>query len=150
MAYWENGRKARGGVLNITLATTATQLVQAFMESIAYDTRNTLALMRGEGIGVERIRITGGGARSAWWTQLKADVTGVPVEVVTQPEPGTLGAALLAGVAVGVYSDLEAISRALSGTARVYEPNTARAAQHLKRMQTYEATVAALLQTGFG
>ena len=150
MAYWQDGRKARGGVLNMTLATTGTQIVQAFMESIAYDTKNTLALMRGEGIAVERVRITGGGARSAWWTQLKADITGVAVEVVTQQEPGTLGAALLAGVAVGVYSDLESIGRALPGTSRVYEPDTARAAQHLARMQTYEATIAALLQTGFG
>jgi len=147
MAYWEDGRKLRGGVLNMTLATTGTQIVQAFMESIAYDTRNTLALMKDEGIAVERIRITGGGARSAWWTQLKADITGVPVEVVGQPEPGTLGAALLAGVAVGVYSDLEAISRTLSGTLCVYEPDIARAAQHHARMQTYQATVAALLQT---
>jgi xylulokinase len=147
MAYWEEGRKARGGVLNMTLATRGAEIVQAFMESIAYDTRNTLALMKEEGIAVERIRITGGGARSAWWTQLKADVTNVPVEVVSQPEPGTLGAALLAGVAVGVYDDMEAISRALSGTSCAYEPDTARAAQHHARMQTYQATVAALLQT---
>jgi len=147
MAYWEEGRKARGGVLNMTLATSGAEIVQAFMESIAYDTRNTLALMKEEGIAVERIRITGGGARSAWWTQLKADITGVPIEVVSQPEPGTLGAALLAGVAVGVYSDLDAISRTLSGTSCAYEPDTARAAQHHARMQTYQATVAALLQT---
>jgi sugar (pentulose or hexulose) kinase len=92
------------------------------------------------------MRITGGGARSAWWTQLKADITGLPVEVVSQPEPGTLGAALLAGVAVRVYSDQEAISRRLSGTACVYEPDPTRAAQHHARMDTYQATVAALLQ----
>ncbi|HYV29576.1 MAG TPA: FGGY-family carbohydrate kinase [Candidatus Binatia bacterium] len=147
MAYWEDGRKARGGVLNMTLATRGAEIVQAFMESIAYDTRNTLALMKKEGIAVERIRITGGGARSAWWTQLKADVTNVPVEVVRQPEPGTLGAALLAGVAIGSYNDMEAISRALSGTSRVYEPDAARASQHYARMETYHATVAALLQT---
>ncbi len=75
---------------------------QAFMESIAYDTVNTLDLMRAQGIAVERIRITGGGSRSAWWTQLKADMTNMPVEVVTQPEPGTLGAALLGGYAIGL------------------------------------------------
>jgi xylulokinase len=150
MAYWGDGRKARGGILNMTLATTAPQIVQALMESIAYDTRNTLALMKEQGIRVERIRITGGGARSTWWTQLKADVTTVPIEVVIQPEPGTLGAALLAGAAVGVYGDLNAVSRMLSATSRVYEPDTARAAKHHARMRTYHATVAALLQTGFG
>jgi xylulokinase len=149
MAYWEDGRKLRGGVLNMTLATTGAQIVQAFMESVAYDTSNTLALIKEEGIAVERIRITGGGARSAWWTQLKADITGVPVEVVSQPEPGTLGAALLAGVAVGVYSDLESVSRGLSGTSCAFEPDGARAAQHQARRETYHATVAALLQTTY-
>jgi xylulokinase len=149
MAYWQDGRKARGGVLNMTLATTGAQIVQAFMESIAYDTRNTLALMKQEGVAVERIRITGGGARSRWWTQLKADVINLPIEVVSQPEPGTFGAALLAGVAVSVYSDLETVSRALSGTSRVHEPDAARVSQHQARMQTYHATMAALLQTAY-
>jgi len=77
-------------------------------------------------------------------------VTNLPVEVVSQPEPGTLGAALLAGVAVGVYDDMEAFSHALAGTSRVYEPDAARASQHHVRMQTYHATVAALLQTAYG
>jgi len=71
----------------------------------------------------------------------------VPLEVVRQPEPGTLGAALLGGVAIGSYNDMEAISRALSGTSRAYEPDAARASQHYARIVTYHATVAALLQT---
>lgn len=146
MAYWEDGRKARGSVLNLTLASTGAQIVQAFMESIGYDTRNTLALLQEEGIPIQRMRITGGGARSAWWTQLKADVTNVPVEVVSQPEPGTLGAALLAGWAVGAYSDVEEASRALSGTSCVYEPDRARASLHEDRIREYHQTVANLLE----
>jgi sugar (pentulose or hexulose) kinase len=59
MAYWEDGASARRR-LNMTLATSGRNRA-AFMESIAYDTRNTLALMKEEGIAVERIRITGGG-----------------------------------------------------------------------------------------
>ncbi len=146
MTFWENGRKARGGLIGLTLATSKTDVVQAFMESIAYDTVNTLGLMREEGIAIKRIRITGGGARSAWWTQLKADMTNMPIEVVAHPEPGTLGAALLAGLAIGVYDDMEAISIKYSGTAAVYEPAPDRAALHAERLEKYRQLMALLLE----
>jgi xylulokinase len=146
MTYWEDGRKARGGLLGLTLATTGIDIVQAFMESIAYDTVNTLTLMRREGIPIDKIRITGGGARSPWWTQLKADMTNLPVEVVAHPEPGTLGAALLAGLAIGVYGDLEDISRRLSGTETTYLPNPERAERHQARLETYRQLMDLLLR----
>ncbi|NLE45515.1 MAG: hypothetical protein GX620_12415 [Chloroflexi bacterium] len=146
MTYWENGRKARGGLIGLTLATSGTDVVQAFMEGIAYDTVNTLSLMVDEGIGVERIRITGGGARSTWWTQLKADVTGRPIEVVAHPEPGTLGAALLAGLATGVYGEIETVSERLAGTAAVYEPDPDRAALHQDKLESYRELMALLLE----
>jgi xylulokinase len=116
------------------------------MESIAYDTVNSLSLMQNEGIEVKRIRITGGGARSAWWTQLKADMTDMPIEVVEHSEPGTLGAALLAGFATGVYDDMEAVSVEYSGTKSVFTPNPARAAQHQERLEKYRALMALLLE----
>lgn len=146
MTYWENGRKARGGLLNLTLATASVDIVQAFMESIAYDLVNTLTLIREEGIEVKRIRITGGGARSKWWTQLKSDLTNMPIEVVAHPEPGTLGAALLAGLAIGVYDDMEGINRKYSGTAETYQPNPDRAAWHMTRLETYRTAMKMLLE----
>ncbi len=146
MTYWDDGRKARGGLIGLSLATSKVDVVQAFMESIAYDTVNTLSLMRAEGIPVERIRITGGGARSPWWTQLKADMTNMPIEVVACPEPGTLGAALLAGLAVGTYADLEGISRKFSGTQSVYLPHPERGALHQERFETYNKLMALLLE----
>jgi xylulokinase len=146
MTYWDQGRKARGGLLGLTLATSPVDVLQAFMESIAYDTVNTLSLIKAEGVAVDRIRITGGGARSAWWTQLKADMTNMPIAVVKHPEPGTLGAALLAGLAVGIYTDLEEISRKYSGTKAVYEPNPRRADLHQERYEKYCKLMALLLE----
>jgi xylulokinase len=146
MTYWEDGRKARGGLIGLTLATSKTEVVQAFMESIAYDTANSLLWMMEEGIEVERIRITGGGARSSWWTQLKADMTNKPIEVVAHPEPGTLGAALLAGLAIGVYDDIQETSRIYSGTKAIHEPDPGRAALHQERLETYRKLMALLLE----
>jgi xylulokinase len=147
MTYWDDGRKAKGGLLGLTLATSKADVIQAFMESIAYDTVNTLSLMRDEGVAASGcIRITGGGARSAWWTQLKADMTGAPIEVVAHPEPGTLGAALLAGLATGVYDDLQEVSAGLSGTSAVYTPDPSRAALHAERLDAYRQLMALLLE----
>jgi xylulokinase len=145
MLYWENGRKARGALLGLTLATEDVDIVKAFMESIAYDHVNTLSLLADERVPVKRFRATGGGTRSMWWTQLKADVTNVPVEVVDQPEPGTLGAALLAGLAIGVIDNLEEAALSFAGTGRVYEPNQKRAALHQERLGYYRKTVETLL-----
>jgi xylulokinase len=147
MAYWEDGRKARGALAGLTLATGPVDIVQAFMESIAYDHANTFSLLAEEGVRVERIRAVGGGARSLWWTQLKADLTGLPVEVVEGQEAGTLGAAILAGLAVGIYTDLEEISRAFSGTARVHEPDPGRAKLHQERLESYQSLVPTLIST---
>jgi len=146
MAYWEDGRKAKGGLVGITLATSKADVVQAFMESIAYDSANTLSMMREEGIKVDHIRITGGGARSAWWTQLKADMTDKPIEVVEATEPGTLGAALLAGLAIGLYDDIEGISKEFSGTKLIYTPNQKRAALHKERFERYQQLMTLLLK----
>jgi len=149
MLYWQGGRKLRGVLLGLTLATNPIDIVQAFMESIAYDHVNTLSLLNDEGVKVDHIRATGGGTRSEWWTQLKADLLQVPIEVVAGQEPGTLGAALLAGVGIGVFNDLDEASQACSGTSRVHLPDPARADLHRERLETYRNVVPNLLSTVF-
>jgi xylulokinase len=146
MTYWEGGRKAKGALLGLTLATSKADLVQAFMESIAYDLVNTLSLLGEEGIEVNSIRITGGGSRSAWWTQLKSDLVNKPIEVVEQKEPGTFGAALLAGYALGVYHDLESTSKELSRSKITYTPHPERYRAHEQRLEAYKRLMALLLE----
>lgn len=145
MAYWEDGRKAKGGLIGLTLATSKSDVVQAFMESVGYDTVNTLSMMKEEGVEVERIQITGGGARSPWWTQFKADVTNMPIEVVEHPEPGTRGAALLAGYAIGLFDDLAEIAQARSDDPTVYMPDPERAALHQERLEEYRHLITVML-----
>ncbi len=145
MMYWEGGRKARGTLLGLTLSTSPLDIVKAFMESVAYDHVNTLSLLRAEGVRVERLKATGGGTRSEWWTQLKADMVGIPIEVGAQPEPGTLGAAMLAGLAVGRYDDLEETCQHLTGIRRTYVPSASRKELHRDRLEYYNQLVPTLL-----
>ncbi len=149
MLYWEHGRKLRGVLAGMTLATSPADIVQAFMESIAYDHANTFGMLHEEGIQVDQIRATGGGTRSEWWTQLKADTLQVPIEVATQPEPGTLGAALLAGYGIGIYTDLDEASQACSVTGRIYQPDARRAALHQERLGLYRSAVPKILSAVF-
>ena len=113
--YWEGGRKLRGALFGLTLATSQIDIVRGFMDSISYDHVNTLSLLREQGVKIETVKAMGGGSRSAWWTQLKCDMMGVPIEVISQPEPGTLGAALLAGVAIGTYNNITEASKKFAG-----------------------------------
>ena len=115
-----------GRFSGVTLATTAVDLVRALMEGIALRFASSLEGLREHGIGTEAIRATGGGSRSAWWLQLMADVTGTPVEVVAAEEPGTLGAAILAGVGSGAYPTVSDACARLVAMARRYEPDAAR------------------------
>lgn len=149
MLHWQGGRKLRGALLGITLATSSTDIVQAFMESIAYDHVNTLSLLAEEGIAIDTVRATGGGTRSTWWNQLKSDLMGVQIQVSAEPEPGTLGAALLAGVGIGVFRSVEEAVDACAGSTNVYDPNPSRADQHRERFELYCSTVPQLLTSVF-
>ncbi len=145
MTYWEAGRKSKGSLVGLTLASSKTDIVQSFMESIAYDHVNTLLLLGDEGVPVTRIRAVGGGSRSQWWTQIKSDLTNRPIEVVNTEEAGTLGAAILAGAAIGIYEDLKIVSESFSGTSKIYEPNPDRAALHKERLEAYCSLVPNLI-----
>ncbi len=141
MTFWDDGRKLRGGLAGLTLSTSKADIIQAFMESIAYDTLITLDLLKSMDININRFRVTGGGAKSEWWNQLKADVSGSPIEIVKQTETGTLGAAILAGYATGIFGDVDEVSKEFAGTLKTYYPNTQRAKLHAKKIGEYKKTI---------
>ena len=106
---------ARGTLTGLTLGHQKAHIVRAIMEGITYELRSNLETLRSSGIRAEEIRAVGGGARSPFWCQLKADITHLPVNVPSVSEASSLGAALLAGIGSGVYSSFdEAIRRTYS------------------------------------
>ncbi len=117
-----------GTFRGVTLAATAVDIVRALLEGIARAFSLSLELLGRRGIDARLIRATGGGSKNAWWMQLIADLTGVPVEVVAQDEPGAFGAAILAGVGAGVYPSVSAAVDQLVTVGRRFEPDAARGA----------------------
>lgn len=141
------GRDSRAAFLGLTLASTGADMLKALMESVAYDLTLTLRVMAESDIPCEVLRATGGGTKSDWWMQLKADLSGTPVEVVAQPESGTFGAALLAGTAAGVYEVAGKAAEATVQVNRRYEPVSHRRNLYTSRLGTYSETISALLPT---
>ena len=140
---WPAPETRRGAVLGLTLATTPLDLVRATMEGVTCDLRLAIAAMRDAATPVHLCRAAGGGSKSGWWMQLKADLLGVPVEVPEHSEPGTLGAALLAGVGIGTYKSLAEAAQRVA-IARRHEPDGARAAAFTDRFEAYRAAVASM------
>ncbi|MEA2630859.1 MAG: xylulokinase [Chloroflexota bacterium] len=121
-----------GGTFSgVTLAATAVDIVRALLEGIACTFALSLDRLRERGIHARIVRATGGGSRNTWFIQLIADVTGIPVEVVAQDEPGAFGAAILAGVGVGVYASVSSAVERLVTVARRFEPDAGRGALYV-------------------
>jgi glycerol kinase len=120
--------EARGLLTGLTAGTRREHLVRAALEAIAYQTRDVLDAM---GLDLEVVRADGGGAANAFLMQFQADIAGIPVEVPEERETTALGAAALAGLAVGTWSSQEEIA-ATWRCARRYEPALGREeAEHL-------------------
>lgn len=102
---------ARGLICGLTLDSTAGHLARAALESVAYQTSDLARAMMADGAGeLAALRVDGGMAANDWLCQFLADVTDAPVDRPAVVETTALGAALLAGLAVGMWGDLDALS----------------------------------------
>ncbi|HXF67174.1 MAG TPA: glycerol kinase GlpK [Burkholderiales bacterium] len=118
---------ARGTILGLTRGATAGHLARAALEAIAYQTAEVLAAMVGDsGIQVKELRVDGGAAANDLLMQFQADVLGVPVARPRMHETTALGAAYLAGLAVGCWSSAEELAAQWQAE-RVFEPRMERA-----------------------
>lgn len=86
----------KGLIYGLTCATRRQDLFKAMMEGTAFEARRNVELMRGCGLTIGEIRVTGGGAKSDLWLQIKANTYGMPLTVLRSKESGALGAAMLA------------------------------------------------------
>jgi xylulokinase len=116
------------------------------MEGVVFSLRNRLDDIRGLGIEAHQVRASGGGARSRLWRQIQADIFALPVAVMASPPSPAVGAALLAGVATGVFSDVPAASATVARLDHVIEPDPERAARYEQLYRTFSALDPAIRQ----
>jgi glycerol kinase len=107
--YWDP--RARGTIVGISRGTTAAHVARAALEGVALQVADVMGAMQaGSGIAIPELRVDGGASRNDALMQLQADVMGVPVVRSAQVETTALGAAYLAGLAVGVWPDRAALA----------------------------------------
>jgi glycerol kinase len=100
--YWDH--EARGAIYGLTRGTTKDHLIRAALESIAYQTRDVLNVMEADSkIKLKSLRVDGGASMNNFLMQFQADIMGTAVDRPKIVETTALGAAYLAGLAVGFY-----------------------------------------------
>ncbi|MDM5451686.1 glycerol kinase GlpK [Peribacillus simplex] len=108
--YWDS--EVRGAIFGLTRGTSKEHFIRATLESLAYQTKDVLDAMEADsGIELQTLRVDGGAVKNDFLMQFQSDLLQVPVERPTINETTALGAAYLAGLAVGYWKDQEEISQ---------------------------------------
>lgn len=135
---------ARGAFIGLSAIHTRRDLLRAVMEGVMYSQRQNLDILRGMGVTPRSMLACGGGARSPFWRQMMADVFGMPVMTVQNAESPALGAAILAGVAAGVFADVPGACAALVRQGEPVMPDQERSAAYEPFYRLYESLYPAL------
>lgn len=98
---------ARGALVGLTASHTRADVIRAILEGVAFSLRDSFTIFEEMGVPVKTVRLGGGGARSALWRQIQANVYGHEVETVRAEEGAAYGAAILAGVGAGMWASVD-------------------------------------------
>jgi len=135
---------ARAGFYGVAGWHTKAHLLRALYEGVVYGHLSHIERLQGIGAHMEVARLTGGGSRSRVWTQIFADTLRLPMEVADGSELGARGAAMSAGIAVGVYRDhADAAGRAVR-VVRRQEPDPQATPHYLARYAEYQRLLEAM------
>jgi len=115
---------ARGMLVGLTASHTRAHVIRAILEGVAFSLRDTFTIFQEIGVPVETIRLGGGGARSALWRQIQADIYGHQVQTVTAEEGAAYGAAILAGVGAKAWPSVDAACNTVVRVAGSTSPNS--------------------------
>jgi xylulokinase len=140
---------ARASFAGLDASMGAGDLARSVLEGVAYSVSLLLgALEASSAVTTKRLRHAGGGARSSVWCQIRADVLGRPIDRVECVDAGVVGAAVLAGVAAGLFGSIEEAADRMTRLERTFEPNLALRAQYDEGFGRYTDLYARL--KGFG
>jgi xylulokinase len=124
--YWNP--LARGAFVGLTMTHGRPEMARAVLEGVALNLRLILDAFQTQGIGFPAIRLIGGGARSALWQQILADVLGMPIRLpALLTEATSLGAAIAGGVGVGIFDRFAAANRLIQAAVAAQPEPTAQA-----------------------
>ncbi|RUW28299.1 carbohydrate kinase [Mesorhizobium sp. M4B.F.Ca.ET.215.01.1.1] len=112
-------------------------LLRALFEGVMFEHRRHIDVLKDAGVGFDKAVLSGGGSRSEHWPQIFADGLGVPITVPEARETGALGAAIGAGVAIGLFADYESGVDAMTRPRAAYRPDPAMQRHYARRYRAY-------------
>jgi len=133
----EDNPKAKGVFYGITLRHGKGHFARAILESIGNIVRRNIEVIEDLNIPVNEIRCLGGGSKSNIWNQIKADITGRPVVTMHGEEAACIGAAMVAGVGVGLFNSLEAACDKMVKIKDRFEPDSNNKKLYAESYQKY-------------
>jgi xylulokinase len=128
---------ARGAIVGLDLDVDAADLATAIYEGTALGLGDNFERMEKVLGDLKPVRSVGGGSKSEMWTQIKADVLGVPVEVPHLGHGAAVGAAMLAGMATGFWPDEKSVRTLVAEKGRVFEPDHGMNKKYARRLELY-------------
>lgn len=132
-----NNPNARAIFIGMTMDTTRADMTQAVLEGVAFALRDSFEVAKSLGIPITRTKICGGGAKSPLWKKIIANVLNIKVDVLETEEGPSLGGAMLAAVACGVFENVEAAAEKIVNVVDTVEPDSELAAKYEKRYQQF-------------
>jgi len=114
---------SKGAIVGLNFNVNRNQLYRAFLEGETYEMKVNIDCLEDSGIIINELRTVGGGAKSDLWMQIRADILGKKVVSLNIEEAGTVGSAILAGTAIGIYSSIKEAENELVKEKKIYYPN---------------------------
>lgn len=135
-----------GAFVGLRVSHRKPDICRGVLDSIAYDMRQNIEAMEEAGIPIAEIRAIGGGAKTARWLQIKADVFNRPIATLNAGESAALGAAMLAGTGTGVFKSLREAADAMVTVRDTFHPNPAMREEYDDRYRIYLSLYPSLKQ----
>ena len=135
---------AKGGWIGLTSRTLRRDMIRSLLEGVTFGMRDALQIMKEMNIPITQVRASGGGARSAFWRQLQADIYNAPIVLTNASEGPAYGVALLAGVGTGVWSSVEQACAASIKQTKKIAPNRKSATFYDRPYGTFRKLYGAL------
>ncbi len=131
--YMDTGSK--GVIVGLTTDTEVSEIYRGCMEGVTYEMYLNYKNVAAAGAKIKKLHATGGGAHSETWMQMKADVLDLPIVALNTVDAGTVGCAMMTGIALGAFRDLDDAADHMIETKRTYEP---RREYHERYMEVFD------------
>lgn len=132
-----NDPLAKGAIINLDLGTNGYEIYQAALESLSYEMKYSLDRLEKAGVTLKRIYASGGGAKNDTWLQIKADIYNLPIYQLETRDAGTVGSAMIVGVAIGLFKDLEEAASKMIKVKKIFTPNEEKSKLYKKVYRKY-------------